>query len=42
METQNIIAVNVPNMISITLMAIVGALILGAAKKAYMSATSQS
>jgi len=39
LETQNIIAVNVPNMISITLMAVIGALILGALKKAYSSAS---
>ena len=39
METQNIIAVNIPNMISITLMAVVGALILGALRKGYASAT---
>lgn len=34
METENIIAVNVPNMISITIMALVGGFLIGLIYKA--------
>jgi len=34
MESENILAINVPNMISITIMAIVGGLVLGLISKA--------
>ncbi len=37
MESDNIIAVNVPNVISITIMALVGGFLLGLVRKAYMS-----
>lgn len=37
METQNILAVNVPNMISITIMALVGGLLVGLITKAVNS-----
>jgi len=38
MESTNILAINVPNMVSITLMALVGGLIFGVIAKAVKSA----
>jgi len=40
MESENILAVNIPNMVSITIMAVLGAFILGALRKWYMSQQS--
>lgn len=42
MESENILAVNVPNMVTITLMAIVGMLVIGLVGKAVGQAASRS
>lgn len=42
MESDNILAVNVPNMITITLMAIVGGFLLGLIGRAVKSAQAKS
>jgi hypothetical protein len=42
LENDNIIAVNVPNFVSITIMAVIGALILGMIAKAYRKSQGQS
>lgn len=36
MNSENIIAVNIPNVITIILISAIGALIMGAARQAYM------
>lgn len=36
MESDNILAVNIPNLVTITLMAVIGGFLLGALKKAVM------
>ena len=38
MESENILAINIPNIVSITIMAIVGGLVLGLAGKAIKQA----
>jgi hypothetical protein len=38
MESENILAINIPNMISITIMAVIGGLLLGLVSKAVSSA----
>jgi len=40
MESDNILAVNVPNLITITIMAVLGAFLLGLIKKAMTQAQS--
>jgi hypothetical protein len=42
METENILAVNVPNMVSITIMALVGGLLIGLIGKAVQNAAANS
>jgi hypothetical protein len=42
MESENILAVNIPNMVSITIMAVLGAFILGLARKWYMQSQGQN
>lgn len=40
MEAENILAVNIPNLITVTIMAIVGGFLLGMIRKAVMSKRS--
>jgi hypothetical protein len=42
LDSENIIAVNVPNVITITIMAVMGGFILGLIRMAIMNATGQS
>lgn len=42
MESDNILAINVPNMVTITIMAVVGGLLLGLVSKAVNSARANS
>lgn len=42
MESENILAINVPNVISITIMAVIGGLVLGLLGKAVQSAHAAS
>ena len=42
MESDNILAVNVPNMITITIMAVVGGLVIGLARKAWMQSQASA
>jgi hypothetical protein len=42
MEADNIVAINIPNIVSITLMAVVGGLILGLIGKAVKGANANS